>query len=189
MGLFSGGQSRSTSESWSGLRGTGYFNPAAKAAGQGYTFGMDLAKQRAQETNPFQLNAQGLTGAQQNAFNTLGQQMFGNVSSNYAGRGFLSPENVSGVIGSSLQQVAPQLMDQIFKNQMGTQSVLSDRFGALRGMLDTGTGLLGQHTKQESTQREGNMFGAALAKGLASWTDLNAYANMVGALNPKKGGA
>jgi len=184
MGLFSGGQSRSTSESFSGLRGTGYFNPTVKSTGSGYTFGLDLAKQRAGETNPFQLNASGLTAAQQNAFNTLGQQMFGNVSSNYASRGFLSPENVSGVVGSSLQQVAPQLMGQVFQNQMGQQQVLSDRFGQLREMLNTGTGLLGTQSKTESTQRGPNMLGSALAEGIGSWTNLNSYANMVKAANP-----
>ena len=68
--------------------------------GSGFDFGMNLAKTRAGEANPLGLNASGLTDAQSTAFNTLGKNLFSDVSSNFAGRGFLSPDNVGGVIGN-----------------------------------------------------------------------------------------
>lgn len=146
MGFFSGGSSTQQSDSYSGLRGTGQFGNAASDTGTGYTFGLNTIKSRVGDMNPLGLNANGLTTAQNNAFATLGKQMFGNVSGSYAGRGFLSPDNINGVVGSALQQVAPQLMGQIYQNQMGNQSVMSDRFGALNNLLSTGSGLLGSES-------------------------------------------
>lgn len=169
MGFFSGGGTTSTSESYSGLRGTDQFKPLAERLGSGFTFGMDTAQRRVGDENPLGLGANGLTGAQMDAFNTLGKNLFSGVSSNFAGRGFLSPDNVTGVLGSSLTQAAPQLMNQVFQNQMGNQSVMSDRFSALRGLLDTGTGLAGSQTKTQSQTKGGNMLGGAIAGAIGKW--------------------
>jgi len=188
MGLFSGGTSQSTSTSYSGLRGTKEFTPLAEQLGEGYKFGIDTAKQRVGEMNPLGLNASGLTDSQMSAFNTLGKNLFSGMSSNYAGRGFLNPENVSGVLGSSLAQAAPQLMDQIYKNQMGQQQVLSDRFGTLRGLLDTGTGLAGSQSSSTSYQKGANQLGGAVA-GWASPSGWGSLLQGVGSVTGGGGGA
>lgn len=169
MGFFSGGSTTSTSDSYSGLRGTKLFKPLTKQLGSGFDFGMGVAKNRVNDMNPLGLNASGLTDAQSSAFNTLGKNLFSDVSSNFASRGMLSPENVSGVIGSSLTQAAPQLLQQIFNNQMGQQSVLSDRFGALSNLLNTGTGLAGSESHSTSTTKGPNLLGGALAGAIGKW--------------------
>lgn len=163
MGFFSGGKSWNTSDTYSGLRGTNYFDSLASRTPGDYNFGMNTIRGRVADSNPLGLTANGLTNAQNAAFNTLGKQMFGDVSSNYASRGFLSPDNISGVIGSSLQQVAPQLMGQIYQNQMGNQSVMSDRFAALNSLLNSGQGLLGSYTHSA-----GNTTSGGLGYGLLS---------------------
>ena len=188
MGFFSGGGTTSTSESYSGLRGTDQFKPLTKQLGSGFQFGMDTARQRVGELNPLGLGANGLTDAQNTAFNTLGKNLFSNVSGSYANRGFLSPESVSGVIGSSLTQAAPQLMGQIFQNQMGQQSVLSDRFGALRGLLDTGTGLAGSQTKSTSQTKGGNLLGGAIAGSIGKWASPDWMVDLVGGMSGGGGG-
>lgn len=187
MGFFSGGGTTSTSESYSGLRGTDQFKPLAQRLGSGFQFGMDTAQQRVGDVNPLGLGANGLTDAQNAAFNTLGKNLFSNVSGSYANRGFLSPESVSGVIGSSLTQAAPQLMNQIYQNQMGQQSVLSDRFSALRGLLDTGTGLAGSETKSQSRTTSGNMLGGALAGAIGKWASPDWIVNLAGSASPSGG--
>lgn len=188
MGFFSGGSTTSTSDSYSGLRGTKFFKPLAQQLGSGFDFGINLAKQRAGETNPLGLNAQGLTDAQSTAFNTLGRNLFSDVSSNFAGRGMLSPENVSGVIGSSLTQAAPQLLQQIFQNQMGQQSVLSDRFGALSNLLNTGTGLAGSESHSTSTTKGPNLLGGALAGAIGKWASPDWMVETFKATQGKPGG-
>lgn len=180
MGFFSGG--KTTSESYSGLRGTDQFAPLTRQLGSGFQFGMDTARQRVSDLNPLGLNASGLTDAQMNAFNTLGKNLFSGVSSNYAGRGFVSPDNITGVLGSSMTQAAPQLIDQVFKNQMGQQSVLSDRFGALRGLLDTGTGLAGSESR--SVTKGPNMLGGALAGAIGKWASPDWMVDTLKAVSP-----
>ncbi|MGL5936020.1 MAG: hypothetical protein ACRCZI_10435 [Cetobacterium sp.] len=105
-----------------------------------------------------------MTDAQMKAFDTLGKNIFSGVSSNYAGRGFMSPDNITGVLGSSLTQAAPSLMDQVFKNQMGNQSVMSDRFAALSNLLNTGTGLAGSENHSTSITKGPNLLAGAVAK-------------------------
>jgi hypothetical protein len=181
MGFFSGGGTTSTSESYSGLRGTDQFKPLAERLGSGFNFGIDTAQNRVGNENPLGLGANGLTDAQMNAFNTLGKNLFSGVSSNFAGRGFLSPDNVTGVLGSSLTQAAPQLMQQVFQNQMGNQSVMSDRFSALRGLLDTGTGLAGQ-------TKGGDMLGQAMAGAIGKWASPDWMVDTLGAMSGGGGG-
>lgn len=188
MGFFSGGGTTSTSESYTGLRGTDQFKPLSERLGSGFTFGMDTAQNRVNDANPLGLGANGLTDAQMNAFNTLGKNLFSGVSSNFAGRGFLSPDNVTGVVGSSLTQAAPQLMNQVFQNQMGNQSVMSDRFAALRGLLDTGTGLAGSQTKSHSQTKGGDMLGSALAGSIGKWASPDWMVDLAGSMAGGGGG-
>jgi len=188
MGLFSGGNTQSTSTSYSGLRGTKQFRPLATDLGSGFSFGMNRAKAQLGDENPLGLNASGLTDSQMSAFNTLGKNLFSGVSSNYASRGFLNPENVSGVLGSSLTQAAPQLMDQVYKNQMGQQQVLSDRFSALRGLLDTGTGLAGNENKSTSYTKGANQLGGAVA-GWASPQGWGSLLSGIGSITSGGGGS
>ncbi|MGL5935271.1 MAG: hypothetical protein ACRCZI_06570 [Cetobacterium sp.] len=183
MGFFSGG--KSTSESYTGLRGTDQFSPLTSQLGSGFKFGMDTAKDRIGDLNPLGLNASGLTDAQMNAFNTMGKNLFSGVSSNYANRGFVSPESITGVLGSSMTQAAPQLMDQVFKNQMGQQSVLSDRFSALRGLLDSGSGMLGSYNKSET--KGPNMLGQAVS-GWASPQGWGSFLGGIGSITSGGGG-
>lgn len=188
MGFFSGGGTTSTSESFTGLRGTDQFKPLSERLGSGFTFGMDTAQNRVNDANPLGLGMNGLTDAQMSAFNTLGKNLFSGVSSNFAGRGFLSPDNVTGVVGSSLTQAAPQLMNQVFQNQMGNQSVMSDRFAALRGLLDTGTGLAGSQTKSHSQTKGGDMLGSAMAGAIGKWASPDWMVNAAGAMSGGGGG-
>lgn len=188
MGFFSGGSTTSTTDSFSGLRGTKQFKPLIGQIGSGFETGMNFAKGRLQDTNPFQLNAStGLTAPQMAAFNTLGQNLFSNVSSNYAGRGFLSPENIGGVVGSSLQQAAPQLLGQVFQNQVANESAVQDRFGALRGLLDTGTGLAGSETHSTSRTTSPNLLGQAVS-GWANPAQLGQFMSGLGNLAGAAGG-
>lgn len=188
MGFFSGGSTTSTSDSFSGLRGTKQFKPFAGELAGGFTTGLNFAKGRLQDTNPFQLNTStGLTAPQQAAFNTLGQNLFSDISSNFAGRGFLSPDNVSGVIGSSLTQAAPQLLHQVFQNQVANESAVSDRFGALRSLLDTGTGLAGSETHSTSVTKGPNLLGQAVS-GWANPAQLGQFMSGLGNLAGAAGG-
>lgn len=189
MGLFSGGKSWSTSDSYSGLRGTDYFKPHAKGIADDYRFGADSIKSRVTDFNPLGLTGNGLTTAQNSAFKTLGEQLFSNVSGSYAGRGLLSPENVSGVIGSSLTQAAPTLMDQVYKNQMGNESIMSDRFTQLLNVLNAGTGLAGTESHSASNTSQGNMLGGALAGAIGKWASPDWMVSLVNGSGSGSGGS
>jgi len=189
MGFFSGGSSTQTSDSYSGLRNTKQFGRVMGDTGYGYDFGINKIRDRINDNNPLGLMANGLTGAQNNAFATLGKQMFGDVSGSYAGRGFLSPDNVSGVIGSSLQQAAPQLMGQVFQNQMGNQSIMSDRFGALNNLLSTGSGLLGSENHSFMRQQGPNMLGSAVAGAIGKWASPDWMVDLITGGGKPSGGA
>jgi len=188
MGFFSGGKTTSQTDSFSGLRGTTQFKPFAERLSSGFNTGLDFATNRLKNTNPFQLNTStGLTAPQQNAFNVLGQNLFSNVSSNFANRGFVSPEATSGVIGSSLTQAAPQLLQQIFQNQVATEGAVGDRFAALRGLLDTGTGLAGSESHTTSVTKGPNLLGQAVS-GFANPAQLGALFQGIGSMAGSGGG-
>lgn len=189
MGFFSGGSTTSTSDSYSGLRGTKQFRPLTTQLGSGFATGMDFAKNRLQDTNPFGLDrTTGLTAPQMAGFNTLTNNLFSKFSGSGAARGFLSPENIGAIGGSALTQAAPQLLQQIFNNQVATEGAVGDRFAALRGLLDTGTGLAGSETHSTSTTKGPNLLGGAIAQGIGSFTNLNSYANLLQAANSGGGG-
>lgn len=167
MGFFSGGGTTSTSESFSGLRGTKQFTPLATQLGTGFKTGLDFTTNRLKDTNPFGLGANGLTAAQTTGFNKLADNLFSQFSGSGAARGMLSPENVGAIGGSALTQAAPQLLQQILQNQVASEGAVQDRFGALRGLLDTGTGLAGQQSKSHSQTKGPNI----LAQAVAGWVN------------------
>ncbi len=188
MGFFSGGQTTSTSDSYSGLRGTKYLRPVASELPGGFQFGMNYAKTALGDTNPFQLQENGLTAPQMSAFKTLSDQLFSNNSARYASRGILSPESAGAISGDALTQMTPQLMAQVFQNQVASEQAKSDRFSRLKALLDSGTGLLGQENHSTSTTKGPNLLGGAIAQGIGSWTDLNSYANLARSLTGGGGG-
>ncbi len=173
MGFFSGGSSTSTYDAYSGLRGIlskNDLNTFASSVPADYNFGMNFAKTRLQDTNPFQLDASGLTAPQLSAFKTLSDQLFSNNSGRYASRGFLSPENAGAVSGDVLSQLAPQLMGQVFQNQLANEQVKADRFAQLKGLLDSSQGFLGGESHSTSTTKGANMLGQALAGSIGDLT-------------------
>lgn len=186
MGFFSGGGTTSTSESFSGLRGTRFARPLFKDISSGFSTGIDFAKGRLSDTNPFGLDrSTGLTAPQMAGFNTLANTLFSQFSGSGAARGMLSPENVGAIGGSALTQAAPQLLGQIFQNQLASEQAVGDRFGALRALLDTGTGLAGQQSKSTSVTKGPNLLGQAVS-GFANPAQLGQF---FGGLGQLAGGA
>lgn len=169
MGFFSGGKSTATSDAYSGLRGTNYFQPLASQLPGGFDFGLNYAKGQLGDTNPLQIGDNGLTNPQLGAFKTLSDQLFSNNSGQYASRGILSPESTSAISGSVLSQLGPQLMQQVFQNQLANQQIKADRFAALKGILDSGTGMLGSESHSTATSTGGNLLGGALAGAIGKW--------------------
>lgn len=166
MGFFSGGSSTSTSDAYSGLRGIlpkKTLSTFASSVPTDYNFGMNFAKNRLQDTNPFQLDSNGLTTPQLSAFKTLSDQLFSNNSGRYASRGLLSPENAGAISGDALTQLAPQLMGQVFQNQLANEQAKVDRFAQLKGLLDSSQGFLGGEHHATSTTKGANLLGSALA--------------------------
>lgn len=185
MGFFSGGKSYQNSESFSGLRvkkGTGddntAFNSLLYRTPGDLNFTVDALKARTQDTNPFQLNSQGFMASQMEGVNQFGKNMFNDVSSNYAGRGFLAPENVAGVIGSAVTNASPQLMQQIYQNQAGNQAVQSDRFNQLNQALSLYSGLLGGQSQSQGTTTSNGIgfnFANQLGSNLAQWANPSTF--------------
>lgn len=173
MGFFSGGSSTSKSDAYSGLRGilsNTELKPFASSVPVDYNFGMNFAKTRLNEANPFQLDASGLTAPQLSAFKTLSDQLFSNNSGRYASRGLLSPENAGAVSGDVLTQLAPQLMGQVFQNQLANEQAKADRFAQLKGLLDSSQGFLGGESHSTSTTKGANLLGSALAGSIGDLT-------------------
>ena len=175
MGFFSGGSTISKNDSYSGLRTgdanlNGGFVNLLKRTPQDFNFAVDALKARTQDTNPFQLNSQGFTAPQMEGVNQFGKNLFNSVSSNYAGRGFLAPDNVAGVIGSAVTQASPTLMQQIYQNQAANQDAQSTRFGQLNQALAMYSGLLGG---------EDHSFAKQTAPGIG-YTFGNSFANKFG---------
>jgi hypothetical protein len=119
------GTSGSEAQSRSGLRGTTYEQPAAK---QAYGQGMLMSNLNRQLfSNPgatMNLGRQMLPGGKyglgENAdagVEAFGDYQFGQASSNSATRGQLNPENMSAVIGSSIQNMLPFLIPQLQQTQ------------------------------------------------------------------------
>lgn len=171
MGFFSGGKSESRSDAFSGLRGSdmsGYNQLLARTPGD-VNFLTNSLQDRTKDTNPFQLNSQGLMAGQMEGVNTLGRNMFADLSSNYASRGLNNAENISGVVGSALREASPALMSLIQSNTVANANEVNNRFGALNQAMQLYPALLGheQHSSQKtSSPGLGYTFGSALATSM-----------------------
>lgn len=180
MGFFSGGKSTSTSDSFSGLRGydmSGYNALMGRTPGD-VNFLTNRLQDRVGNSNPLGLNSQGFTPEQMQGVNVFGQNLFNNVSGNYASRGFTSPENINGVIGSAVTQATPQLMSMIGTNQMNNQQLVGNRFDQLQNAMNLYPQLLGGQTHQTSTTTApglGYTFGSSVANGLGNFFNPQTY--------------
>lgn len=121
MGGFGYNQSKSNSESESGLRGTsGFGNAVNQATNQGNQMS-NFVNQMFQSPGAMlnfgqQANPDGQYGLGSNVdkgVEALGNYQFGQQSKNLAMRGQQSPENISSVIGSSIQNMLPFLIPQM----------------------------------------------------------------------------
>ena len=128
MGGIGYNQSKGNSESESGLRGTsGFGNAVNQATNQGnqmsnFTNQM-FSSPGAMLNFGQQANPSGRYGLGSNVdkgVEALGDYQFGKQSGNLAMRGQTSPENMSSVIGSSVQNMLPFLIPQM-QNQRDSQ--------------------------------------------------------------------
>lgn len=153
-GFFSGGNSYSTNDSYSGLSRP-EFNTERASVGKGaagdYSFLSNAGRDYFNSPMPT-LNPNGFYDAQMQGVNQFGKQLFSNVSGDYAGRGFLSPDNVSGVIGSAVTQASPQLMQQIASNIQQDQALKTNKFQPLLNLLGTAPSLIGGESHSQGAQ-------------------------------------
>jgi hypothetical protein len=188
MGFFDGGSSES--KSYSGLRNdynnSAFLNVLDRTPNDLNFLVNRLQKDVSSPLPSFNLNPQGFLPQQMEGVNTLGANLFGNVSSNYASRGLSSPANVSGVVGSALKQAAPQLMPIIGQNVRDSilipETVKQQRFASLQNAMNLYPSLLG--SSSSSSMQGPNI----LAQNLAQWTNPNAYANLISSLGSLGGG-
>ena len=130
--VFAGGQgggsysqSKSRASQESGLRGTAYEGNAAKQANDQGMIGSNLVNQLSQSPGSMmnygrQAMPSGHYGLGENVdqgVEALGNYQFGQASKDSATRGQVNPENMSGVIGSSIQNMLPFLIPQMQQHQ------------------------------------------------------------------------
>lgn len=175
MGLFSAPKQQS--DSYSGLRAPG--NDGAFKALLGRTpsdmgFLVDRLQDQARAPVFFNLNADGLLPQQTSGVNTLGRNLFSSISSNYAGRGLMAPDNVAGVIGSAVREASPQLMNMIGQNVRDSilipEAVRQGRFAQLQNAMGLYPALLG--SESHSTSSGGGIgynFANQAGTNLAQW--------------------
>jgi hypothetical protein len=100
------------------------------------------------------------------AIETLGNNMFGKASSTAGARGFLSPENLGGVIGSAVRQAAPQMAqyaDSAANRKLfGPDQIMAQRYGNVTNIFDVIARLLGG---SGSSMSSSNSLGFAMPGG------------------------
>jgi hypothetical protein len=126
-GGFGGGMQSSDSQSkmLTGLRGTPYEGNAAKQANDQGMLMSNLNNQMFSSPDAMmnfgkQMLPGGKFGLGENAdagVKALGDYQFGQASGNSATRGQVNPENMSAVIGSSMQNMLPFLIPQLQQHQ------------------------------------------------------------------------
>jgi hypothetical protein len=121
---FNFGQSKQRQDSYSGLRGTPYFNQfAGNFAGVGNALSKQTLGYANSPVNMFQgqtgeqiSNTNPLTGlpmAFNNNLTSFGNSMFANASAGGSFRGQNSPENTQGVVGSAMTNMGATLLPYI----------------------------------------------------------------------------
>lgn len=83
----------------------------------------DVNAQPFQPITPTGLNSMGLYGGQQDAFAEAVRQSLGQLSGNFANRGFNTPRAVGAIAGSAAQNVLPQFAP-LMGQQISTQDQL-----------------------------------------------------------------
>lgn len=178
----SGGESRSFGESsgrsassgssfgFSGLQPTD--SASLSSAVTGDLTGTVLPSLRAAAGTTYDLpalTARGLYPAQETAARQLTEDALSKISGRLAGQGFVSPENVSNVAGSAVQNVLPQLMPVISENVRAAAraplEVAAARTGAISPLLQNLAGLLGS---QQQAQQQAASEQAARSESLAT---------------------
>ena len=109
------------------------------------------------------LTASGLLPEQQGAFTEAVNQAMSRASGNFAGRGFLRPENIQAIAGSAAQNVAPGFANMIAQNvnqrtqaPLVIEDLIRQRFGDLMNAFNSGlTGLGAQSFGQSSSNSMG----------------------------------
>lgn len=103
----------------------------------------------------FNVGRYGLGSQFDTAIDTIGSNMFGKASSTAGARGFLSPENLGGVVGSAVRQAAPQLApfaDSAAKlSYFGPEQIMSQRYNDINSLFTTIAQLLGSHGSGSSS--------------------------------------
>lgn len=171
MGFFSGGKQTSETNTYSGLRHPNLWNEfsdTAKGVANDYSFLSNAGRNYFNSPMPT-LNPQGFYDQQMEGVNQFGKQMFGNVSGDYASRGFLTPDNIGGVIGSAVTAASPQLMSQIASNIQQQEAMKTNRFSPLLSVLGAAPGLLGNEGHTTATYTApgiGYTFGSGVASSL-----------------------
>ena len=140
QGGMSYNQSKSRASQETGLRGTPYAGNAAQQANDQGMVGSNLVNQVSQSPVGMlnygrQALPSGHYGLGENVdqgVEALGNYQFGQASKDSATRGQTSPENMSGVIGSSIQNMLPFLIPQLQQHQY-------QQFTAPQSMLNLAT--------------------------------------------------
>jgi hypothetical protein len=105
------------------------------------------------------------------AIETLGNNMFGRASSTAGARGFLSPENLGGVIGSAVRQAAPQMAqyaDSAAERRLfGPDKIMASRYGTVNNIFDVIARLLGSSGSSSSSSNGFGFGDGGLTKALA----------------------
>jgi hypothetical protein len=184
-GFFDSGGS--SSNQYSGLRADGWqyrdtFDKVHRQAGDDAMFLSDRTRNLVNSANPFDNLINGFTSGQLEGVNRLGANLFNNVSSNYASRGLMNPNNISGVVGSAVREAAPGLMSLVGENLKNQEAIRQGRLGVMQGNVNLFQGLLGSegHSKTGGTN--------LLAGSVAKWADPNSYANLISSLGGGGGG-
>jgi len=161
--------SKQGSTSYSGLRGTPYFDQIAgnvgKLAGATSKTALEYQKspfgffqgQSVNELAPVGPN--GLPPEVGNALSSYAGQMFNKASAGGAMRGQVTPENTQGIVGSSLNNIGqfltPYIMDYAKYRQQLPEQLMASRLGFLQNTIGSLSSSLGSESKYS-----GSSFGA-----------------------------
>lgn len=162
-------ESNQSSSSYSGLRmpwSDSAYRSVVDMVPQNLDFAFNRIKKQIDSPVP-QLNSNGFFDSQMEGVNVFGRNLFNNISSNYANRGLLAPDNVAGVIGSAVREAAPTLMGQISQNMLIPEQIKQNRFGSLINTLGLVPGFLGgQSTSSGSSSGTNVLSSWATPEGL-----------------------
>lgn len=163
-GGISGGHQSSESQQRSGLLGSAYDGPAtAQAYGRGVLMNKitdELASSPGATMNMGrQMLGSGKYGLGENAdagVEALGNYQFGQQSKNLSLRGQNTPENMSSVVGSSIQNMLPFLIPQMQQHQYAQFQAPQSLLSSARAAADYWSRSLGS---QGSSNSSGFNFG------------------------------